>query len=89
MRSLTAAQFWKFYAALPRDIQRRANRAYVLWRTNPQAQGLYFKRVGTRLPVYSVRIGQSYRAVGILQNDAIVWFWIGPHDEYERILKGL
>lgn len=89
MISLTAAQFWKFYAALPRDIQRRANRAYVLWRTNPQAQGLYFKRVGTRLPVYSVRIGQSYRAVGILQNDAIVWFWIGPHDEYERILKGL
>ena len=89
MRSLTATQFWKFYATLPRDIQRRADRAYVLWRTNPQAQGLYFKRVGTRVPGYSVWIGQNHRALGILQDDTIVWFWIGPHDEYERILKGL
>lgn len=89
MRSLTTAQFWKLYDALPEDVQHRADSAYMLWQTNPQAQGLFFKRVGTRIAAFSVRIGQNYRAIGILQDDAIVWFWIGPHDEYERILKGI
>lgn len=89
MKSLTTAQFWKLYHSLPRDIQWRADKAYELWRLNPQAQGLTFKRVGKRLPVYSVRIGQSYRALGLLEGDAILWFWIGAHDEYERLLRQL
>lgn len=46
MKSITTSQFWKLYYALPEDIQHRADRAYELWRLNPQAHGLYFKRVG-------------------------------------------
>jgi len=35
-------------------------------------------------------VGRSYRAIGILTaSDEIVWFWIGPHDEYEKVLKAL
>jgi hypothetical protein len=34
-----------------------------------------------------VRIGQDFRALGILERDTIVWFWIGSHDVYERLLK--
>jgi len=22
-------------------------------------------------------------------SDEVVWFWIGPHDEYEKLLKAL
>lgn len=87
MRSLTTAQFWKLYNALPKEVQQRADSAYALWQINPQAHGLYFKRVGNRQPIYSVRIGQGYRALGILDEDTIIWFWIGDHDEYERLLK--
>jgi hypothetical protein len=39
--------------------------------------------------MYSVRIGKGYRALGILEGEAILWFWIGPHDEYIRMLKHL
>ena len=36
--------------------------------------------------MYSVRISTDYRALGVLGRDAIVWFWIGPHHEYDRML---
>jgi hypothetical protein len=25
----------------------------------------------------------------LLEGDAILWFWIGPHDEYDRLLRHL
>lgn len=36
--------------------------------------------------LYSVRIGLSYRAVGLLKADTVTWFWIGTHDEYDRLI---
>ena len=26
-------------------------------------------------------------ALGVLYEGDIIWFWIGPHDEYDRLLK--
>jgi hypothetical protein len=89
MTSFTTQQFWKLYHALSKEIQGRADRAYRLWRINPHAHGLFFKRVGKKQPVYSVRIGQDYRALSLHDGDTFIWFWIGAHDEYERLLKGL
>jgi hypothetical protein len=89
MKSSTTSKFWKLYKALPPEIQKRADRAYQLWQLNPQAKGLYFKRVGKQQPIYSVRIGQGCRALGLLNGDEILWFWIGLHDEYEQLLKHL
>lgn len=89
IQSLTTPQFWKCYEALPEEIQKQADKAYQLWAINPQAHGLYFKRVGKKSPIYSVRVSKSYRGLGLLNNDSILWFWIGSHDEYERLLKQL
>jgi len=47
---------------------------------------LHFKKVGK---VWSIRICTTgYRALGNLRGDIFYWFWIGPHDEYERIISG-
>lgn len=89
MNSQTLPQFWKLYNQLPKIIRRRAVKAYRLWRDKPQAPGLQFKLVGKRRPVYSVRINDAYRALGLLDGDTIYWFWIGAHDEYERIIKSM
>jgi hypothetical protein len=89
MKSHTTSQFWKQYKTLPREMQRRADRAYKLWQINPHAHGLYFKRVGKQQSIYSVCIGRGYRALGLLEGDVILWFWIGDHKEYERLLKQL
>jgi hypothetical protein len=89
MNSRALPDFWRLYAQLPKDIRRRAAKAYWIWRSYPRSPGLQFKRIGNRRPVYSVRVNDDYRALGLLEENTIYWFWIGPHDEYERIIKGM
>jgi hypothetical protein len=31
----------------------------------------------------------GYRAVGLMENDEITWFWIGTHAAYDRLLGQL
>jgi hypothetical protein len=45
------------------------------------------KKVHAVDPIYSVRISRDYRALGVQTADEIVWFWIGSHADYERILS--
>ncbi len=87
MNSETLPQFWKLFYQLPQDVQRRASKAYRRWQQNPDTPSLHFKRIGDTRPVYSIRIGINYRALGLLRGDTVTWFWIGGHDEYERLLK--
>jgi hypothetical protein len=86
MKSRTTARFWRLFDAMPASVQERARLAYGLWRGNPAHPSLQFKRVSTAEPVYSVRIGLSHRALGLLEGDTVTWFWIGAHDEYERLI---
>jgi len=86
----TNAQFRKYLAALPAEIRRQARVAYVLFRTDPRHPSLKFKRIQGRLGYVSVRVGGSYRAVGrLVASDEVVWVWIGPHEQYERVLSSL
>ena len=87
MNSQTLSKFWRLYYGLPRSIQKKADKAYQIWCENTGAPGLYFKRVGKTRLVYSVCIGDDYRALGLLYSDTVTWFWIGSHDEYLRLLK--
>lgn len=89
MKSQALPQFWELYYQLPRNIRLRAAKAYQIWRVHPESPGLQFKQVSSRRPVYSVRITHAYRALGLVDGDTIYWFWIGAHDEYERIIKAI
>jgi hypothetical protein len=86
MKSRTVPDFWKLFRDLPPDIRRKAYKAYRLWRANPFAGSLRFKRVSKREPIYSIRVGRGYRALGLLEGDTIYWYFIGNHDDYEREL---
>ncbi|MBI5301511.1 MAG: hypothetical protein HY868_05185 [Chloroflexi bacterium] len=88
MKSHTIASFWKGYDKLSQDVQHQANKAYRLWRADPAPRGLHFKRVSNSEPIYSARIGRDHRAVGLLEGDTVYWFFIGSHDEYDRVLRG-
>ena len=88
MRSHTDARFWKFYDALPKDVQQSADKAYRLWQSNPRHPSFQFKRIDPQEPIYSVRVGRKYRALGRLEGDTIIWFWIGSHADYDTRLKG-
>jgi hypothetical protein len=57
---------------------------------NPFHGSLQFKRVNRRGDVWSARVGDDYRVLGVrVQSDEIVWFWIGTHAEYDLELKRL
>lgn len=87
MKSRATPSFWKQYNCLPRHVQEIADRAYLLWRDNPSHPSLQFKRIHAEAPLYSARVGRSYRAVGVMVDDTLVWYWIGTHSEYDHLLK--
>ena len=59
------------------------------FKQNPYHPNFHFKKVHTIRPIYSARINVDYRAVGIKENGEIVWFWIGSHADYGKLLSQL
>jgi len=82
-------QFREMLAALPPHVRRQAREAYRLFRDNPRHPGLHFKRVHEDPPIFSARVGIGYRAAGVREGNTIVWFWIGSHAEYDRLVAQL
>ena len=89
MNSRTTRRFRELFTGLPAQVRQQARQAYRLFRQNPAHPGLRFKQVHTDPPTYSVRVGAHYRAVGILDGDTVIWFWIGSHADYDTLLKQL
>jgi hypothetical protein len=86
MQSRATRQFWRLFSDLPDDIQRDAKRAYRLFQANPAHPGLQFKKLEGEDNIYSARIGLNYRAVPVMKKERIVWYWIGSHSEYDRLV---
>ena len=87
MRSKRTRKFRQLLEALPEDVRRQAYAAYRQFRHDPYHPSLQFKRVSQKRPLYSVRIGISYWAPGLREEeDIIVWFWIGSHADYDKLL---
>ena len=89
MQSQTTEEFRALLAAAPASVQAKAQVAYRLWSENPAHPSLRYKKVHNTLPIYSVRIDLDWRALGVLKQGIVIWFWIGPHSEYERLLSKL
>jgi len=68
---------------LPQEVRHLADRRYALLKTNPSHPSLHFKKVGR---FWSARVGLYYRAVAVDADDNLVWFWIGSHTDYDKLL---
>jgi hypothetical protein len=86
MNSRTNRQFRDLFASLPAHVQRQARDAYRLFRQNPFHPGLHFKQIHDDPPIFSARVGISYRAVGVRGGDTMVWYWIGSHADYDKLI---
>jgi hypothetical protein len=89
VKSSVTKEFRQLLERLPLKIQQQAKSTYAIWRVNPHHNSLHFKRVSQRQPIYSVRIGIGYRALGLREDKQIYWFWIGTHAEYNELLLRL
>jgi hypothetical protein len=68
---------------LPAEIRELADRNYDILKSNPNHGSLHFKKIGA---LWSVRVGLHYRALATEVGDDLVWFWIGSHAEYDKLL---
>jgi hypothetical protein len=90
VKSRTDPDFRKCLAALLPEIQAQARAAFRQFQANARHPGLHFKRAQGSRRLVSPRVGRVYRALGTMTaSDEVLWFWIGPHDEYEKVLKSL
>ena len=78
-----SSRFWVLYEALPKDIRETADKNFQLLKTDPRHPSLHFKRIGT---VWSVRVGDKYRALGHDVPGGVQWFWVGSHADYDKIV---
>ena len=83
MNHYAGKSFWDGYNSLPQHIRDLADRNFQLLKENPSHPSLRFRDMGR---FRSARVGRAYRALAVEVEDGYLWFWIGNHDEYERII---
>lgn len=85
MKHLADASFWSCYDKLPLAVQGLADKNFRLLKQSLNHRSLHLKRIND---FWSVRVGMNHRALGISSKDGdTVWFWIGTHREYEKLIK--
>jgi hypothetical protein len=87
--SYTTKRFRSCFQQLPSDVQQQAKEAFKRWIENSSHPALRFKSVHPTEPVFSVRVSLGYRALGVREGDSMIWFWIGSHGAYDRLLNSL
>jgi len=84
------AEFHKHYNRLPPDVQKLADKAFELLKGDPSHPSLRFKKIAEDVWAARVSLGHralGYRALALRDRDHCDWFWIGPHGEYERLIR--
>jgi hypothetical protein len=87
VKSSALPEFWHCLESLPPQVQKIAHKNFKLWKKNPSMKSLAFKKIKDDL--WSIRAGSGFRALATFDDDSYIWFWIGPHDEYERLSREL
>lgn len=86
MKHFTLPRFWQHYRLLPKGVQELADKNFELLKADSHHPSLHFKKVGRSKQLWSARVGAHYRALGVEKPEGVVWFWIGPHAEYDKLL---
>ena len=79
----TTERFWKCFDQLPDAIQAVARENFEILKSSPHHPSLHFKKIGN---FWSVRVGLQYRALGVESKGNLIWFWIGTHAEYDKLI---
>ena len=78
------AGFWRAYNALPQEAKALADKNFQLLKKDARHPSLHFKPVKQ---FWSARVGRGWRALALPSERGYDWFWIGSHDDYERLIR--
>ena len=71
------------YGELPAQIQQLADKNFELLKADSKHPSLHFKKIAG---MWSVRVGAHYRALGFDDEGGVLWFWIGSHSAYDKLM---
>jgi hypothetical protein len=83
VKHLATPRFWRHYRNLPDAVRNLADKNFQLLKSDPHHPSLHLKKIDE---LWSVRVGAHYRALGRQHDDAILWFWIGSHADYDKLV---
>ena len=83
MRHRASPSFRREYNALDADIRKLADKSFQLFKNDPQYPSRRLKKTGR---FWSARVGLQYRALSVEIPDGLLWFWIGDHKKYDRLV---
>ena len=84
MIHFASSRFWTCYGDLSAEVRAQADKQFALLKENPSHPSLRFKKTGR---FWSARVNAAVRALAVEEGGDFVWFWIGEHREYERLIK--
>ncbi|MEO5358521.1 MAG: hypothetical protein H7844_14670 [Nitrospirae bacterium YQR-1] len=83
MRHYAADSYWNHYENLPTNIRELADKSFALLKENPAHPSLHLKKVEN---YWCIRIGKKYRALAVEIEEGLLWFWIGTHAQYDKLI---
>ena len=83
MKHFASPSFWTAYNKLPEPVRALADKNFTLLKSNPDHPSLHLKRVDR---FWSARVGLRYRALATETDGDLIWFWIGSHADYDKLM---
>lgn len=84
MKHFASPDFWACHKKLPEPIRILADKNFALLKADSHHPSLHFKKIGR---FWSVRVGLYYRVLGMDVSEGILWFWIGSHADYDKLVE--
>jgi hypothetical protein len=75
------------FAHSPQEVRVQAYKAYARFKRDPSYPSLNFEPIDRQSGIWSARVNDTYRVLGVRDDAEITWFWIGPHREYEKLIR--
>ncbi len=84
VKHFASPSFWKSYKQLTPAHQKLADKYFQLLKSDPRHPSLHLKKVGR---FWSARVGKKHRTVAVETEAGLIWFWIGTHREYDKLIR--
>jgi hypothetical protein len=91
MRSVRTKKFRRLLDKLSDEVRDKACKNFKLWMNDTSHPGLNFEKVDEESNMWSARVDLNHRALCMKTDEegetCYVWFWIGEHKDYERLIN--
>jgi hypothetical protein len=84
VRQRAAPSFWEACNALDPEVRKLADKSFEILKHDPHHSPIRLKKTGR---FWSARVGRHHRAFCVEIPDGLLWFWIGDHATYDRLVS--